>query len=177
MHAWHSHCGDPNAFPVLCIESLFSAPGFYLQACVLSPVPLFATLWTLAHQVPLSTEVSRQGPWSGLPFPSPGDLPDPGINTASPASLHWWLDSLPLSHLGSSSPCRQGEFLMKPPCTAAVLSKMVQHKFQTTITLFKLILCFLRLSEILIIFISQNFPFEFTEWGIYSHTHKKKAKA
>ena len=91
--------------------------------------------------------------------------------------LHWWLDSLPLSHLGSSSPCRQAEFLVKPPCTVVVLSKMVQHKFQTAITLFKLILGFLRLSEILIIFISQNFPFEFTEWGIYFHTHEKKAKA
>ena len=43
-------------------------------------------------------EFSRQEYWSGLPFPSPGDLPDPGIELESP---HWQADSLPLSHLGS----------------------------------------------------------------------------
>ena len=43
------------------------------------------TLWTVAHQVPLSMEFSRQEYWSGLPFPSPGDLPDPGIEPGSPA--------------------------------------------------------------------------------------------
>ena len=42
-------------------------------------VRLFATPWTAAFQVPLSVGFSRQGYWSGLPFPSPGDLPDPGI--------------------------------------------------------------------------------------------------
>ena len=43
------------------------------------------TPWTVAHQVPLSMEFSRQEYWSGLPFPSPGDLPDPGIKPGSPA--------------------------------------------------------------------------------------------
>ena len=42
---------------------------------------------TVAHQAPPSMEFSRQKYWSGLPFPSPGDLPDPGIETTSPASL------------------------------------------------------------------------------------------
>ena len=46
----------------------------------------------IAHQVPLSTEFSRQEYWSGLPFPSPGDLPDPRIETGSPALQ---ADSLP----------------------------------------------------------------------------------
>ena len=46
---------------------------------LLSRVRLFATLWTVAHQAPLSMGFFRQGYWSGLPFPSPGDLPDPGI--------------------------------------------------------------------------------------------------
>ena len=46
-----------------------------------------ATLWTVAHQAPLSMGFSRQEYWSGLPFPSPGDLPDPGIEPRSPA-LH-----------------------------------------------------------------------------------------
>ena len=41
------------------------------------------TPWTVAHQVPLSMESSRQEYWSGLPFPQPGDLPDPGIEPAS----------------------------------------------------------------------------------------------
>ena len=52
---------------------------------VLSRVRLFATPWTLAYQVPLSMGFSRQQYWSGLPFPSPGDLPDPGIEPRSPA--------------------------------------------------------------------------------------------
>ena len=48
-----------------------------------SYVRLFATLWTIVPQAPLSTEFSRQEYWSGLPFPSPGDLPDPGIKPMS----------------------------------------------------------------------------------------------
>ena len=44
-----------------------------------SHVPLFVTLWTTAHQVPLSMGFSRQENWSGLPYSPPGDLPDPGI--------------------------------------------------------------------------------------------------
>ena len=48
-------------------------------------VSLFATLWTVAYQAPPSMGFSRQEYWSGLPFPSPGDLPDPGIEPSSPA--------------------------------------------------------------------------------------------
>ena len=50
-----------------------------------SPVRLFLTPWTIARQTPLSMEFSRQEHWSGLPFPPPGDLPNPGIKPASPA--------------------------------------------------------------------------------------------
>ena len=50
----------------------------------LSRVQLFAIPWTVAHQAPPSMGFSRQGYWSGLPFPSPGDLPDPGIEPSSP---------------------------------------------------------------------------------------------
>ena len=50
-----------------------------------SRVQLFATPWTVAYQAPLSTGFSRQEYWSGLPFPSPGDLPNPGIEPRSPA--------------------------------------------------------------------------------------------
>ena len=62
---------------------------------VLSPfsrVRLFASLWTVAHQVPQSMGFSRQEYWSGLPFPPPGALPDPGIKPGSPALQ---ADSLP----------------------------------------------------------------------------------
>ena len=51
-------------------------------ACMLSHfchVRLFATLWTIAHQAPLSMEFSKQEYWSRVPFPSPGDFPHPGI--------------------------------------------------------------------------------------------------
>ena len=51
----------------------------------LSRVQLFATPWTVAYQDPPSMGFSRQECWSGLPFPSPGDLPDPGIKPESPA--------------------------------------------------------------------------------------------
>ena len=56
------------------------------------------TSWTVAHQAPLPKGFPRQEYWSGLSFPSPGHLPNPGIEPASPA---WQADSLPLSHLGS----------------------------------------------------------------------------
>ena len=55
------------------------------QVKSLSRVRLFVTPWTVAHQAPLSMGFSRQEYWSGLPFPSPGDLPDPGIKPRSPA--------------------------------------------------------------------------------------------
>ena len=45
----------------------------------------FGALWTVARQAPLSMGFPRQEYWSGLPFPSPGDLPDPGIKSMSPA--------------------------------------------------------------------------------------------
>ena len=51
----------------------------------LSRVQLFATPWTVAHQAPLSMGFSRQEYWSGLPFSSPGDHPNPGIEPESPA--------------------------------------------------------------------------------------------
>ena len=50
-----------------------------------SRVRLFATLWTVALQAPLSVGLSRQEYWSGLPCPPPRDLPDPGMDPGSPA--------------------------------------------------------------------------------------------
>ena len=51
----------------------------------LSHVRLFTTPWTVTYQAPLSMGFSRQQHWSGLPFPSPADLPNPGIEPRSPA--------------------------------------------------------------------------------------------
>ena len=51
----------------------------------LSRVRLFATLWTIGHQAPLSMGFPRQEYWNGLAFPSPGDLPNPRIKPGSPA--------------------------------------------------------------------------------------------
>ena len=53
---------------------------------MLSHVPLFATPWTVARQAPQAMELSRQGYWSGLPCPSPGDLPDSMIESTSSMS-------------------------------------------------------------------------------------------
>ena len=57
----------------------------------LSHVWLFVTPWTIAHQAPLPMEFSRQEYWSGLPVPSPGDLPDPGVEPMSPALAGGWI--------------------------------------------------------------------------------------
>ena len=53
------------------------------------------TLWTVAYQAPLSMGFSRQEYWSGLPFPSPGDLPDPGIEPGFPTLEAYALTSKP----------------------------------------------------------------------------------
>ena len=54
-----------------------------MHAKLLSRIRLFEIPWTVAHQAPLSMGFSRQEYWSGLPFPSPGELPDPGIEPES----------------------------------------------------------------------------------------------
>ena len=54
-------------------------------AQLLCPARLFVAPWTVACQAPLSMAFPRQEYWSGLLFPSPGDLPDPGIELGSPA--------------------------------------------------------------------------------------------
>ena len=65
---------------------------------LLSCVPFLGTPWTVAYQAPLSMGFSRQEYWSGLPFPSPRDLPDPGTEPASP---HCRQTLYHLSHQGN----------------------------------------------------------------------------
>ena len=75
---------------------LFWASCTHVLSCFCH-VWIFVTPWTVARQAPLSTGFPRQEYWSGLPFPHPGDLPDPGIRPGSPALQ---AESLPLSHWG-----------------------------------------------------------------------------
>ena len=97
--------------PTLCSPKDRSAPGFSVhgisqarilekwkvKVTLLSHVRLFVTPWTVAYQAP-NMGFSRQEYWSGLPFPSPGDLPDPGVEPSSPAL---WTDALPPEPPGS----------------------------------------------------------------------------
>ena len=85
----------------LCLCVSCSCVCVCVCVCVLSRVQLFATPWTVPCQAPLSTGFLRQDYWSGLPFPPPRDLPNPGTEPNSPALQ---ADSLPLSHQGSSEP-------------------------------------------------------------------------
>ena len=92
----------------------------------LSHVWLFATPWTAAHQAPLSLEFSRQEYWRGLPFPSPGDIPDSGIEPRSPILQADSLLSEPPGHISSAnlraerrlSRLRPGLYLWQEPCSA-----------------------------------------------------------
>ena len=88
-----------------CVLHVFNSS---LNSCVCVPscARLFVILGTVDHQTPLSMGFSRQEYWNGLPFPSPGDLPDPGIEPASPVSPELQVYSLPLIH--------QGRFWLRP---------------------------------------------------------------
>ena len=93
--------------PLGCVPSTssFAIPAIYcyitsqdvcVYVCVLSSfshVGFLATLWTVAHQAPLSMGFSRQEYWSGLPCPPPGDLPDPEIESASALSGRFFTTS------------------------------------------------------------------------------------
>ena len=83
-------CGRWTLDRRLTIKSLFSCS--VMSSSLVTP-------WIVA-QAPLSMGFPRQEYWRGLPFPSPGDLPDPGIKLHL---LHWQVDSFLLGHLGSST--------------------------------------------------------------------------
>ena len=76
-----------NCLRNLILFSIVATPVYILtnSACVLSRFQLSVTLWTVARQAPLSMGFLRQEYWRGLPFPPPGDLPDPGIEPVSTA--------------------------------------------------------------------------------------------
>ena len=81
----HSHKEALGLLLPLGTATLFLSEVFLSEVKLLSCARLFATPWTVAYQAPLSIGFSRQEYWSGLQFPSPGDLPHPGIEHRSPA--------------------------------------------------------------------------------------------
>ena len=93
--------------------------GIFMSVAIvvqwLSHVWLFGTPWIVAHQAPLSMGFLGQEYWSALPFPSPGDLPNPGLNLRPPS---WWAGSLPLSHQGS--PESRGQSRQNPRSRGAL---------------------------------------------------------
>ena len=86
----------------LIVPSSFKTPTIFLLLLLLfSHVWLFTIPWTVACQASLFIGFSRQEYWSGLPFPSAGDLPNQGANLLRLCLLHGQADSLLLNHLGS----------------------------------------------------------------------------
>ena len=83
MEAPHKNHEQTHSQPLIQPSS---TSHLTIHAKLLSHVQRFAAPWTVAHQAPLSMGFSRQEYWSGLAFPSPGDLPGPGIEPASLAA-------------------------------------------------------------------------------------------
>ena len=99
---------------------------FKVKVKLLTCVRFFATPWTVAHQAPLSMGFSRQEYWSGLPFLSPGDLPDSGIEPGSPALQ---ADAL-LSEAPELTLKQPGIKDKDPPC-----SRKSKHNFQLVLSI------------------------------------------
>ena len=76
---------EPQGTGSACLDKSPSLSQYQDQVKSLSRVWLFVTPWTVAYHAPLSMGFSRQEYWSGLPFPSSEDLPNPGIEPGSPA--------------------------------------------------------------------------------------------
>ena len=106
-------------FQPYCNRMYHSIVLVLMLSKLLSCVQLFETLWTVAHQALLSMEFSRQEYWSGLSFPPPGDLPDPGIEVGTPESQ---ADSLPSEPPGKSlsHSFNSGQFESRENCRTRV---------------------------------------------------------
>ena len=111
-------------FCEVCIGGTNSILYMKVKVKLLSRVRLFATPKTVAYQAPMSMGFSRQEYWSGLPLPSPGDLPNPGIESGSPALQ---ADTL------TSEPPRKPILVHCSCCVASVVSDSVRpHGLQPT---------------------------------------------
>ena len=91
----------------------------------LSCVRLFATPWTVAYQAPPPMGFSRQEYWSGLPFPSPGDLPNPGIKPGSPALQ---ADALPSEPPGKPFMLRRISTLEMLKCKRTLVLELMKFR-------------------------------------------------
>ena len=97
--------------------------------------PTLATPWTVVHQAPLSTGFSRQEYWGGLQFPSPEDLPDPGIKPRSPALQ---ADSLPTKPPGKPGVLikKYSSIFMKKTLSCSILLNQQLNDPEDTYTVF-----------------------------------------
>ena len=102
-----------------------------MKVKLLSRVQLFATPWTVAHQAPLSMGFCRQEDWSGLPFSSPGDLPNPGIKPGSPTLQ---ADTFPSEPPGKTKNSHSEVALtLCDPMDCSLLGSHVHGIFQATV--------------------------------------------
>ena len=128
------------AEPLCCRAGSHQLPTLHTlhtcQSCgrsqSLSCVRLFVTLWTVAHQAPLPMEFPRQEYWSGLSFPTPGDLPNPGIEPVSPASSAVQADSSPIAPPGKPQVVNPN----LPICPTLSLPTVSTCPFSTSVSLF-----------------------------------------
>ena len=86
-----------------------------VRACRLSPVGLFASLWTVTYQAPLSVGLSRQEYWRGVPFSTTRDLPNPGIELCLWCVLHGQVPSLQLEPLGNPTHGLRWQYISQQP--------------------------------------------------------------
>ena len=105
-----------------------------MHACMLihfSCIWLFVTPWTVAHQAPLSMGLSRQVYWSGSPFPSPGHLPDWGIEPGSPALQS---DSLPSEPPGKLLRAKRTDHGQEKKWRGSLWAQWVSYNPQNLVT-------------------------------------------
>ena len=128
------------------------------------------TTWTVVHQAPLSMEFSRQGYWTWWPFPTPGDLPNPGVEPCPSHLLHCQVASLPLNHLWS--PCLTSTVKKNHIVLNSMILHII-HGWNSTSNIFifqyfKCILCEINISQhthFVILIIWPEYLFSWTQKG------------
>ena len=156
----------------------------YPQGTLSSPLYLVSMpsfiLWTIALQADLSMGFPRQEYWGGLPFPSPGDLPYPGIELASPALQ---VNSLPLSHLESLGASLSPRFYFctwqLPVFTLECKQHREDHTLKKLVTIVKRLVfrssifspCHVNIYGMIILCIHSLLPFYLNSFGFNSMRH------
>ena len=152
----------PNFYQLFLKEAIEAIPSYFQKGNVfvlallwsevksLSRVWLFVAPWTLAYEAPLPMGFYRQEYWSGLPFPSPGHLPDPGIEHWSPASQADTLPSKPPGKLCLIVYC--GKSWSSGPCDTCFIHDALEMIYRSHPEK-KIIIGELQLSCILFLFL------------------------